>query len=75
MNPNATTRPIAVLRTPIAHATVMQPPGTPDGISVVNYVSMGFPRLAPFIPIYKVRAGCGAVRGRGREEAGEHAGT
>lgn len=55
MNVNATTRPIAVLRTPIAHVTRLLEPSAerPEGLTVINYIAMAFPRLAPFIPIYQ----------------------
>lgn len=36
----------------------------PDPLSVINYVTMSMPLLAPFIPIYKVRQRqCHARRG------------
>ena len=66
-NPNATTRPIAVLRQPVAHVTRMLPPqrswsdggrgygggARPEALSAINYLSFCFARLSPFIPVYR----------------------
>ncbi|PRW44358.1 peptidase C69 [Chlorella sorokiniana] len=48
-------RPVAVLRTAMAHVTRMRAPeeGLPDGLSAINYIAMSMPALAPFVPIYK----------------------
>lgn len=66
-NPNATTRPVAVLRQPVAHITRMLPqaswaalagahglPGRrPAALSAINYLSFCFAGLSPFLPIYR----------------------
>ncbi|KAI7845655.1 hypothetical protein COHA_000769 [Chlorella ohadii] len=48
-------RPVAVLRTAMAHVTRMRSAeeGLPDGLSAINYIAMSMPALAPFVPIYK----------------------
>jgi len=53
-NPKEPWRPIAVLRTAMGHVTRTRPDADlPDGLTIINYVAMSMPHLAPFIPIYK----------------------
>lgn len=50
-------RPVALLRTIFGHVTSVRnaSAGLPDGLSAVNWVAHGMPRLSVFVPVYKVR--------------------
>ncbi|KAI3438712.1 hypothetical protein D9Q98_001132 [Chlorella vulgaris] len=54
-HPDEPWRPIALLRTSMAHVTQLRPlsANLPDALSIITHVSLATPKLAPFIPLYK----------------------
>lgn len=54
-NPQDPWRPVFVLHTSLGHVTRTRPnlPLALSALSVVNYVALGPPALAPFVPVYR----------------------